>query len=55
MKMLRKVGYSIKVGMAFMRIVKYAIKRGYLHRNKVIPFIDEANADEYQKEVYAAA
>jgi len=55
MKMLRKVVYSIKVSIAFMRIAKFAIKRGYLHRNKVIPFIDEENADEYQKEVYAAA
>ena len=55
MKMLRKVGYSIKVGIAFMRIAKYAIKRGYLHRSKVLPFHDEANADEYQKEVYATA
>jgi hypothetical protein len=43
------------VSAAFMGMSKYGIKRGYLHRNKVIPFIDEENADEYQKEVYAAA
>ena len=55
MRLLRSVIYAIRVSAAFMGMSKYGIKRGYLHRHKVIPFRDEANADEYQKEVYAAA
>jgi hypothetical protein len=55
MRLLRSVIYAIRVSAAFMGMSKYGIKRGYLHRSKVIPFSDTANADEYQKEVYAAA
>jgi Methyltransferase domain len=51
----RRGFYCLKVLFGFSESSRYSIKRGYRHRSKVIPFSDTANADEYQKEVYATA
>lgn len=51
----RKIIYRLKVLRVSFSSPLYNICRGYLHRKKVIPFSDEGNADEYQKEVYAFA